>query len=1471
MSQQASISSSNGAAKDASAAAMSPRTGDEPSSSQSPPLAPTSAKTEGSGSPPPGQRRKRTRPVSACEACRAHKVKCILKPDQPICERCASAGKECLFRIDDLRPDFRAERFGHLGPPGADAREIKSKPKAHRKESTSGGAAHRRSLTGHSREEPEEGEESAKKRSRKDSVKTAAPAPTAVEHGAPIVVDPVMRAPPSHMVAQASSSSSPPPPPHPMMPPHHAAPYPPGYGFGAHRTNFATPTPALPHPPPPHPAQVGYPTATPNMYHPPPAGYGHGYDGYSQGSARPPPPPVPTYYSTQPPVMYGSPHSAALPYPTPPPGRPSPYSPRESDRDRERLHRPRAPSAAGSPSALPPIRTAFPGLGSESSSSGERRSRYPSEWDRPLTGASDTRSERPFSPLTKTRLPHSPGSVHRELPSAPSHQERRDGASQQGHSHSTSQHQHQQQQQRVTFHSPPADDHPSAGEAHTAGSQGSRSSAAKKPSLVVPFFRWFGLTANTPGYRRIKVAVNPDVPQDEDDKPPSGTEQEDGEGGDGATQASGAPAERASDDDATGKTALPNGSPTQPPADHPSSTSVTPLTPRLHGSRHLFGGMEQDSVASSTSRDLFDPSRPRYPRKDILLHLSELFVKYFRTHLCPWIIEEELLKSVQDGTMPSILANSICAMTARFSDWAELKRKPPKSVGECFSEMAKTLIVPMLSWPSLDVIEALIILSYAEFGAGSDSGLWMYSGMGMRMAMDLGIEHESTIQSLPTKAQQEKARWLFWSGCYAIDRITCFGTGRPVTLLDHAIDCRPPVVEATADTFFASQIIQVLLRRGRMGELLNRRDDGMRLSEKKVRLTELWQECAAYFQSLPSSCAFGVQSFKRAASNNQGSAFLYLHVLFQSTISLLERPGMMRARDTDFSAPPQSSSTVMSAAGHISASASRSIVDMVALAAHVDPKSFHSSPYLDQLILPTGRLFVAERESINEAMKQCGYMPGQSRQSSPSRQLHTSNSESTAGGGSTTTATGTTAATTAVTDASSSGQSDRITNLMRHRKVITDNLTKCTVWLRTLSHYWAGASWPARALEQEAAGASGSDVIPDADDEDAMQAPLRDMELLSAWAKDKLKQAKVRMASRRGSAATLAGAAGGTAGGAAAGETSLTAVTSGLRNSMGSPGAATSIASLLAAANAAQQQQQHPQAAHHQQHEGILDSASASASGSSGDNPLGLALSGQLSTSVEIDIRALVDMWAAEQERVQSSSGPGANGNGMGGGGGHGTASNGASTPYGKMWTAATPGPFDGYQQQQHGQHGAHQQHYAATPGHHQSSYGQHPSHPSISSSSAHAPPHPQSHQAQQHHAQQAGLNPSSGHTGPPPTMDFSALQLEELLSADLSTTTMGGTDESVFPLLPLDLSSLDDFVGGLGAGGTASGQTPSNAASGGDAAAGHGQHPNQQAHQGGAGFGAPGHGYMPVDTNGSNGGNGFLPHGISSALFGFH
>ncbi len=62
----------------------------------------------------------------------------------------------------------------------------------------------------------------------------------------------------------------------------------------------------------------------------------------------------------------------------------------------------------------------------------------------------------------------------------------------------------------------------------------------------------------------------------------------------------------------------------------------------------------------------------------------------------------------------------------------------------------------MLSWPSLEVLQAMVLLAWSEFGSGRDSGelvtrtmtgaglnspdsgLWIYSRMAVAMAMDLG-------------------------------------------------------------------------------------------------------------------------------------------------------------------------------------------------------------------------------------------------------------------------------------------------------------------------------------------------------------------------------------------------------------------------------------------------------------------------------------------------------------------------------------------------------------------------------------------------------------------------------------------------------------------------------------------------------------------------------------------------------------
>ena len=77
----------------------------------------------------------------------------------------------------------------------------------------------------------------------------------------------------------------------------------------------------------------------------------------------------------------------------------------------------------------------------------------------------------------------------------------------------------------------------------------------------------------------------------------------------------------------------------------------------------------------------------------------------------------------------------------------------------------------------------------------------MYAGMALRMSQDLGLQYvsvfsatrrplpltprelpqEPTISSLADAREQNRARLLFWT-VVALDRIICFGTGRPVTV-----------------------------------------------------------------------------------------------------------------------------------------------------------------------------------------------------------------------------------------------------------------------------------------------------------------------------------------------------------------------------------------------------------------------------------------------------------------------------------------------------------------------------------------------------------------------------------------------------------------------------------------------------------------------------------------------------------------
>lgn len=88
--------------------------------------------------------------------------------------------------------------------------------------------------------------------------------------------------------------------------------------------------------------------------------------------------------------------------------------------------------------------------------------------------------------------------------------------------------------------------------------------------------------------------------------------------------------------------------------------------------------------------------------------------------------------------------------------------------------------MPLVYSPSVETLHSLLLLSWCEYGSGRENGLSLYSSvrlvlyyinfnssanlqLSVRMAMELGLGNEETIQSLPTDHERMDLRQTWWS------------------------------------------------------------------------------------------------------------------------------------------------------------------------------------------------------------------------------------------------------------------------------------------------------------------------------------------------------------------------------------------------------------------------------------------------------------------------------------------------------------------------------------------------------------------------------------------------------------------------------------------------------------------------------------------------------------------------------------
>ncbi|KAL4895370.1 fungal-specific transcription factor [Aspergillus ambiguus] len=231
-------------------------------------------------------------------------------------------------------------------------------------------------------------------------------------------------------------------------------------------------------------------------------------------------------------------------------------------------------------------------------------------------------------------------------------------------------------------------------------------------------------------------------------------------------------------------------------------------TLKIAGDGHLrFYGATSNlnlvDVSATQQRQRPDARTVRHDGQDILNHLrvgqavdeameNHLVELYFTwQNTSTYVVDKEMYMIARakwrnefDDTpfYSEVLTNAMCAIGSAF----EARYHPtfitfPKSLSEFFADRAKALLEIELDSPCVATVQALVILSCHEGSSNRDARGWLYSGMSMRLAFDLGLHLDMTpyVEKGDISAFEADVRRIAFWGSYVADHFWGFYLGRP--------------------------------------------------------------------------------------------------------------------------------------------------------------------------------------------------------------------------------------------------------------------------------------------------------------------------------------------------------------------------------------------------------------------------------------------------------------------------------------------------------------------------------------------------------------------------------------------------------------------------------------------------------------------------------------------------------------------
>ncbi|EMD41895.1 hypothetical protein CERSUDRAFT_120801 [Gelatoporia subvermispora B] len=151
-----------------------------------------------------------------------------------------------------------------------------------------------------------------------------------------------------------------------------------------------------------------------------------------------------------------------------------------------------------------------------------------------------------------------------------------------------------------------------------------------------------------------------------------------------------------------------------------------------------------------------------------------------------------------------LLLLSMFAIASRFSDREEPRPASGTGVwkaGFSYAALARWILNNTFSYSRPSTCQALLLLGICDLGLGATQQGWIYTGLALRMAIDLGMNrnadnwtNEDRELFSPVEKQMRKQIW--WSCCIT-DKLSAIWLGRPITFRESDYSTlRPDILDA---------------------------------------------------------------------------------------------------------------------------------------------------------------------------------------------------------------------------------------------------------------------------------------------------------------------------------------------------------------------------------------------------------------------------------------------------------------------------------------------------------------------------------------------------------------------------------------------------------------------------------------------------------------------------------------------------